>query len=158
MIKNYYINGDLRILGSKNIYGIWNKFLHSLYLKFEKKNKINKRTFKTIVFLIIMNTSVYSQNSIVQIDTLQCSEKINLHLDSIIKPKYSNTQISRMFGIVGGSTFVLVGCFASPRNELWINDNSTPGQFGYWKKEPWLKDKWIVLATGVLIGFTFSIK
>lgn len=30
-LKSLYINGDLRVLGSKNLYGIWNTWIFKLY-------------------------------------------------------------------------------------------------------------------------------
>lgn len=35
--KRLYMNGDLRLLGSRNLYGVWNHLMFKLYVKYTKK-------------------------------------------------------------------------------------------------------------------------
>lgn len=30
--KQYYINGDLRLLGSRNLYGMWNNLMYTIHI------------------------------------------------------------------------------------------------------------------------------
>lgn len=41
-IKRFYKNGSLKILGSKNIYAIWNRILFLIYKFFQTKFGKNK--------------------------------------------------------------------------------------------------------------------
>jgi hypothetical protein len=44
-IKKLYINGDLRILGSKNLYAIWNGWIYAIFINVKFLKEMKKPSF-----------------------------------------------------------------------------------------------------------------